>query len=58
VQLTSGSINVKGKTHPVGKTYTSFLRRELRAAFSQYYQLPQRLVFYHLCCRGLAYLAL
>jgi len=38
----------------VGKTYTSFLRRELRAAFTQYYKLPQRLVSYHLCCRGRA----
>jgi len=38
----------------VGKTYTSFLRRELRAAFTQYYQPPQRLVSYHFCCWGLA----
>jgi len=54
VQLTSGSINVWGKTYPVGKTYRSFLRRELSAAFTQYYQLPQRLLSYHLCWRGLA----
>jgi len=42
----------------VGKTYSSFLRTELRAEFTQYYRLPQRLLCYRLCCRGLASLTM